>query len=143
MRYIRPYKTRISIVGLLIFVNVGLQILNPQVLRYYLDSVSDVSSVSALTRAALLFIGIAVIQEMIYVVNVYLSVDLAWRTTNDLRYDLMEHCVSLDMTFHNKYKPGEMIERVDGDVNALSNFFSTFSLGILILLITCLILVMG
>jgi len=68
------------------------------------------------------------LQEIIYVINVYLSVDLAWRTTNDLRYDLMDHCVSLDMTFHNQYKPGEMIERVDGDVNALSNFFSTFSL---------------
>jgi ATP-binding cassette subfamily B protein len=28
------------------------------------------------------------------------------------------------MSFHKQYKPGELIERVDGDVNQLANFFS-------------------
>jgi ABC-type multidrug transport system fused ATPase/permease subunit len=30
------------------------------------------------------------------------------------------------MTFHNARTPGELIERIDGDVTALSNFFSQF-----------------
>jgi ATP-binding cassette subfamily B protein len=41
-----------------------------------------------------------------------------------LRADLALHCLKLDMSFHKKYKPGELIERVDGDVNQLANFFS-------------------
>ena len=45
-----------------------------------------------------------------------------------LRADLAEHCLYLDMSFHNARTPGEMIERVDGDVNVLANFFSLLAL---------------
>ena len=54
-----------------------------------------------------------------------------------------DHCLRLDMSFHNAHTPGEMIERVDGDVTALSNFFSTFAVqlvGNALLLVGVLIL---
>jgi ATP-binding cassette subfamily B protein len=35
------------------------------------------------------------------------------------------------MSFHNAHSPGEMIERVDGDVTALTNFFSQFTIQVL------------
>ena len=35
------------------------------------------------------------------------------------------------MHFHNSHTPGEMISRVDGDVNALSDFFSQFVMQII------------
>lgn len=129
--YVSPYKRKMLMIALLIFINVGIKVINPQIIRYYLDSVQSVTDLSVITNAALLFIGMAIIQEIIYIVNVYFSVDLAWITTNNLRFDLFKHTSNLDMTFHNQYKPGEMIERVDGDVNALSNFLSTFSLMII------------
>jgi ATP-binding cassette subfamily B protein len=47
------------------------------------------------------------------------------------------------MSFHNEHTPGEMIERIDGDINALSNFFSQFTLQVLgnsILLVGVLVL---
>jgi ATP-binding cassette subfamily B protein/ATP-binding cassette subfamily C protein len=56
----------------------------------------------------------------------YLSENIAWRATNVLRADLADHCLRLDLSFHNARTPGEMIERLDGDVTALSNFFSQF-----------------
>ena len=52
-------------------------------------------------------------------------------STNALRVDLIDHCIKLDMAFHKKHQSGEMIERVDGDVNALFSFFSTFMLELL------------
>ena len=48
--------------------------------------------------------------------------------TNRMREDLTEHALSLDMAFHGRHTPGEMIERVDGDVTALSEFMSRFLL---------------
>jgi len=42
-----------------------------------------------------------------------------------------EHCIYLDMSFHNAHTPGEMIERIDGDITALSNFFSQFVIQVL------------
>ncbi|MEZ4711556.1 MAG: ABC transporter ATP-binding protein [Caldilineaceae bacterium] len=57
--------------------------------------------------------------------------DVKWRATNWLRNDLSDHCMRLDMSFHNEYTPGAMIERVDGDVQELSEFMSQFVLRVL------------
>jgi ABC-type multidrug transport system fused ATPase/permease subunit len=56
---------------------------------------------------------------------------VGWTATNDLRADLALHCLRLDMSFHKKRTPGEMIERIDGDVTALANFFSQIVLKLL------------
>ena len=41
-----------------------------------------------------------------------------------LRADLARHCLRLDLPFHKTHTPGELIERVDGDVATLGTFFS-------------------
>ena len=56
---------------------------------------------------------------------------VGWTATNALRGDLAAHCLRLDMSFHKARTPGELIERVDGDVTALSNFFSQFAISVL------------
>ena len=43
-----------------------------------------------------------------------------------MRTELTDHVLNLDMGFHKKRTPGELIERIDGDVTALTNFFSAF-----------------
>jgi ABC-type multidrug transport system fused ATPase/permease subunit len=52
------------------------------------------------------------------------------QAANALRADLTAYCLSLDMPFHDARTPGEMIERVEGDVAALANFFSRFVLSL-------------
>ncbi|HEY1013361.1 MAG TPA: ABC transporter ATP-binding protein, partial [Herpetosiphonaceae bacterium] len=47
------------------------------------------------------------------------------------RADLMRHCLKLDPAFHHEHTPGALIERVDGDVATLSNFFGRFVINIL------------
>jgi len=79
-----------------------------------------------LVRAGLLFLVAAILQQAANVGVTYVGRNLGWKTTNALRADLAAHCVRLDMSFHNARTPGEMIERIDGDVNALSSFFSEF-----------------
>ncbi len=54
----------------------------------------------------------------------YVGEIVAWAATNELRVDLARHCLRLDMSFHNDKRPGELIERIDGDVLEISNFFS-------------------
>ncbi|RLT34333.1 MAG: ABC transporter ATP-binding protein [Chloroflexi bacterium] len=44
---------------------------------------------------------------------------LIWSATNALRADLALHCLRLDMAFYNSHTPGELIERVDGDMSGL------------------------
>jgi ABC-type multidrug transport system fused ATPase/permease subunit len=78
-----------------------------------------------------LLVAITLVDESVSVATVYLSESVAWTATNQMRTDLLAHCLSLDMGFHKARTAGEMIERIDGDVDALSNFFSQFVLFLL------------
>ncbi len=138
-KYLKPYIGQVILLGFLLVLYNGIQIANPQVIRFYIDAVfAETLDSKAILFASLMYIGFSLIHRSVYVVIRYLSQKLAWATTNDLRVDLTNHCMNLDMTFHNQYKTGEMIERIDGDASSLSEFFSTFSIyffGSLILLI--------
>lgn len=61
----------------------------------------------------------------------WLAVRLAWRVGNRLRADLCAHALDLDLAWHGEHSPGLLIERVDGDVNALGEFASTAILHLL------------
>ena len=143
--YLRPQRRRAVILGILLFIGIALQLINPQILRYFIDTATGANKDSALpdeglrlTYAALIFITVALCQQAIAVLATYVSENVAWTATNKLRADLARHCLNLDMAFHNDHTPGELIERIDGDVAALANFFSqlvlqVFGNGVLLL----------
>ena len=141
--YLRPLRTRVALLTALLFGSIGLQLANPLLLRRFIDGAATGAAPRALIGTALLFFGVALVQQVASVLASYVGGDVGWRATNRLRYDLAGHCMRLDMGFHNARTPGEMIERIDGDVNALSNFFSQFViyvLGNILLLIGVLLL---
>src|SRR5690348_11696520 len=125
-KYLRPQARRSLLMGVLLLTSIGLQLANPQVLRYFIDTATSRGSVPALMIAAVLFIGIALTNQGTSILARYFSEKVAWTATNRLRTDLVAHCLDLDMAFHKEHTSGEMIERIDGDVNVLSNFFSKF-----------------
>ena len=61
----------------------------------------------------------------------YAATRVGWSATNNLRADLAEHCLKLDLSFHKSRTPGELIERVDGDVSTLSAFFSNLTVDLI------------
>ncbi|CAM4454311.1 ATP-binding cassette subfamily B protein [Paenibacillus endophyticus] len=125
-RYLLPQKKALAGLALLLFSSIGLQLVNPQIIRYFIDTAQSDKTLQPLYYAAALFIGFSLIQQLVSVIATYVSENLAWRATNQLRGDLAEHCLRLDMSFHKSNTSGSIIERVDGDVNALANFFSSF-----------------
>jgi ATP-binding cassette subfamily B protein len=130
-RFLKPQKLRVFLLSLILGSSVALQLVNPQVLRYFIDAATQGKSAKMLTIAALIFIGAALIQQVLAIIATYVSQNLGWTATNALRSELVEHCINLDMSFHKSHQPGEIIERVDGDVTALFNFFSKFMINVL------------
>lgn len=127
--YLTPHWFKTSLLALLLFVSIGFEILNPQLLGHFIDSIQ--SSVSVLLPLVLLFMGLVIANQFVTACASYLSEDIGWQATNELRADLILHCLTLDMSFHNTHTPGELIERVDGDIALLSNFFSRFIFSVL------------
>ena len=122
--YLRTQIGAVLLLAVLVISGIGLQLVNPQLVRRFLDAVESNSSLDELVRTAVLFTGIAIMTQVLKVAGTYIGENVAWTATNELRVDLALHCLKLDMSFHKVYKPGELIERVDGDVNYLANFFS-------------------
>ena len=131
LKYFRQQKGIVGLASVLILTNIGLQLVNPQIMRYFIDEAVAGSPLSTLVAAAGVFIVVALVQQVIGVMATYTSGKVGWNATNALRSDLARHALSLDMPFHNSHTPGEMIERIDGDAETLGGFFSTFAVHIL------------
>jgi ATP-binding cassette, subfamily B, bacterial len=129
-QHIRPQKGRFVMLAVLLFGSIGLRIFAPQVMRDFIDSALAGEALQTLVSIALLFIGIALVQQGIAVSVTYVGENVAWTATNDLRAELARHALNLDMRFHNDHTPGELIERIDGDVTELATFFSQFALNL-------------
>ena len=125
-QYLKPQWIRVTLLAIFIFSEKGLSLLNPQILRYFIDTAEAGGATRSLIIAGVAFFAIAALGQVVMLVNTYLGQDVGWRATNQMRGDLAHHCLQLDMSFHHEHTPGEMVERVDGDTAALSNFFSEF-----------------
>lgn len=137
--YLRPQWGRLLLLALLVLGGIALQLINPQLIRYVLDQAEAGAAQRQLMLAALLFIAFGLLQAGVTLTSTWLGNDLGWTAANRLRADLTLHCLRLDMAFHNSHTPGELLERIDGDVSGLTRFFSQ----LLIQLIASLLLVMG
>jgi ATP-binding cassette, subfamily B, bacterial len=131
VNYLKPQWRKTLLMVVLLLASVGLQLVNPQILRYFIDTALRGRAAALLTLAAVLFIGIALANQAVSILATYISENVAWTATNRLRTDLVAHCLSMDMAFHKAHTSGELIERIDGDVNTLSNFFSQFVVHLL------------
>ena len=141
-KYLILFKKELILLAIALFSNLALTLINPQVIRYYIDTIATSTDLKDLSYVAIIYIGISLLSHFSYLCALYFGVKVVWGATNRLRYDLAKHSIHLDMTFHNKCKPGEMIERIDGDILALSNFFSRFTfdlIGSILLIIGILI----
>lgn len=126
-KHIQPQRGRFILLAVLMFGSIGLQVINPQIMRTFIDTALAGGALNTLTLAAVAFIGIALVQQGVAVGVTYLGENVAWTATNALRAELARHCLNLDMSFHNKHTPGELIERIDGDVTEMATFFSQFA----------------
>jgi ATP-binding cassette subfamily B protein len=128
--YLRPLRPRVVLLGVVLFGTIGLQLLNPQLIKRFIDGALAGEDASALIPVAVLFMLIAVAQQALAIWSTYLAEDVGWAATNSLRSKLADHVLHLDMGFHKGHSSGELIERIDGDVTALSNFFSAMMIKV-------------
>ena len=129
-RYLEPLRGRVALLAVVLFSGVGLQLVNPQLIARFIDGAVAGYQASELIPLAVLFILIALLQQGLAVWATYLAEDVGWTATNRLRAELAAHVMHLDMGFHKSHSAGELIERVDGDVTSLSNFFSAMMIKV-------------
>lgn len=125
-RYLRGLRWMAVVLGLLIFAGIGFELAAPLLLSRYVNDAEVNSPLNVLAAVAVLFIVLTTSGRVVTVIAGYLTEQLGWRMSNSMRLDLADHCLHLDMPFHAAHSPGELLERVDGDVTALSTSLPNF-----------------
>src|SRR4030095_6266704 len=101
--YLKPQWPLVLLLVVLVLANIGLSLLNPQILKEFIDMASAGADVQVLLRAGALFMGIAIATQLVTVGETYLAQNIGLTATNQMRADLTTHCLSLDPSFHNSH----------------------------------------
>lgn len=136
--YLRPELPRMALLGLILGITIAVQVITPWLASRFIDEATAGAVMRQLIYLALLTIALAFLGQGAAIAETYVAENVSWVATNAIRADLLAHLLRLDASFHSAHTPGELIERVDGDVSTLARFFSRFIvyvIGNLILLL--------
>jgi ABC-type multidrug transport system fused ATPase/permease subunit len=120
----------VALVALLV-VTMVLPLAGPVLLGRFVDDALAGASLRALTVVAGAFLVVSVVAELLQLALIWASVHLAWRAGNRLRETLARHVLGLELGWHGRHTAGLLIERIDGDVEALTLFFSNVVVQVL------------
>src|SRR5436305_3318657 len=120
-----------GLLAVILGVTICVQVITPLVAGRFIDQATSGGDLRDLIVLAGLAIGLALAGQGLAVAETSVAENVSWVATNALRADLVTHLLRLDATFHTAHTPGELIERVDGDVATLARFFSRFVVYVL------------
>jgi ATP-binding cassette subfamily B protein len=145
-RYLQPYRWQMLLLAGILASTIATQLATPLVASLFIDAATGDGAMDTLVALAVLTMALALLGQGIAIAETWVAERISWGATNALREDLAAHLLHLDATFHHAHTPGELIERVDGDVGTLARFFSRFTvyvignavlmIGVLVLLYT-------
>jgi ATP-binding cassette, subfamily B, bacterial len=129
--YLRPLGPQMGLLAVILCGTICVQVVTPLVASHFIDQATSGGDMRDLIVLALLTMGLALAGQGLAIAETYVAENVSWAATNGLRVDLVAHLLRLDATFHTAHTPGELIERVDGDVATLARFFSRFVVYVL------------
>lgn len=122
-------RSMAGIVGVLAL-SLGGRLALPLLLGRFADDALEGAATSRLTALALVYVAAALGAALLDLVVVWWSARVSWRAGNRLRERLAAHALRLEPAWHGRHSPGELIERIDGDVEAMTTFFADIAVRI-------------
>ncbi len=124
-RYLRAEQRPLSGLLAILVVAMSLPLAGPVLVGRFVDAAADGRPTGELLAIGVIFLVATLAGDGLQLVVTWLSVRVAWRVGNRLRLDLCRHALSLDLDWHGDHSPGQLIERIDGDIDAVTRFSST------------------
>ncbi|NJK32329.1 MAG: ABC transporter ATP-binding protein [Deltaproteobacteria bacterium] len=131
-RYLRPEWPRVTLLATALLSALGLQVLAPFIAGRFLDRATSGAPQGELVLLALLTIGLALAVQLLAVAETYAAEHVSWaaiqrpagRQSSPTYWRLGQR------RSNTAHAPGELLERVDGDVATLARFFSRFVVSV-------------
>jgi ATP-binding cassette subfamily B protein len=123
--YLQPYRWAVIGALLLLFAASGLTIAGPWVIARIIDGPIAARDVAGLTYWVLVYIGILIMQFVIQFAHMMTTQWIGQKAMLDMRTQLFDHLLKLDMKFYDRNPVGRLLTRVTGDVNQLNELFAS------------------
>lgn len=134
-RYIKPYKTQLTLGILAMLIHSFLTVFVVKVFKDLMDIVIAAlepgpQGLKRLTLLSLFLLFTYFIKELFYYWQRFLLAYVSQKAIRDLRNDLYYHLQNMSLSFYQKNKTGELLSRVTNDVGVLQNAIVNGALGL-------------
>jgi ATP-binding cassette subfamily B protein len=123
VRTFRPYRVRVTFVGLLILVTAGLGVVNPVLIRVVFDKALFPSGgspdIGLLWVIGSIMAVITVVSGALGIAQTYFTNHVGQRVMRDLRDRLYRHLQRLSLSFFTDTRTGEVQSRIANDVGGV------------------------
>jgi ATP-binding cassette subfamily B protein len=121
--FFRPYRSRLSIIAVLILVTVSIGVVNPILIKLVLDNLlpGGPQDLDLLYLQVGLMVVLPIITSALGVWQSYLSNVVGQRVMEDLRLALYRHLQWMPLRFFTETRTGEIQSRIGNDVNGVQS----------------------
>lgn len=128
-RYLRKYAGLMAVAMVFMALEGSMFGLLSYMMKPMFDDVFVGGNPDALKWVGLAVFAIFMTRALASVIQKVLLTRVSQMSIGDIRQDLLEHLMRLDPGFHQRHGPGYLIQRVEGDVAAISKVWSTLITG--------------
>ena len=123
LRYAEHHKKSIYGLTFVYIISTVLLVLAPQTLSRFIDSVHDGIGWRGPLLAILLYLAAMLAQSAMAAILDYRLTSVGLKFTDDYRRDILSHYLSLDSQRLSPFSSGEMLTRLNADVQGLFNYY--------------------
>lgn len=138
LRYFRPYWWLEFEVLICMSIGVILTLVDPLVIKVLIDDVFVDRNLNLLHLIIGALIGLYLVRALMNIITAYLYNFVGQRMLFDIRTHLLQHLQKLHLGFYQRTKTGDLISRVNNDVESLQGMLTTTFVDLLTDLLTVL-----
>ncbi len=122
--YLRPQKWLLVAAVFFMVIEGSMLAVIPRMIVPMFDDVFTAGDVTALYFVAFGVLGIFIVRAITSSAQKLLMALIVQLTAANMRKHLLRHMMTLDSAFYAEHPPGQLIERVQGDVNSINSIWS-------------------
>ncbi|HPG48188.1 MAG TPA: ABC transporter ATP-binding protein [Petrotogaceae bacterium] len=122
--YMKPFKLKITAVIILMIVVMGINLVNPYLLKEAIDKHVTNKNYNGLLIIGIFFSALNVFSMFLSRARINIMSEVSNKIVLNIRQELYTHIQKLSFTFFDNRPVGKILARVVGDVNSLQQLFS-------------------
>ncbi|MFV0591514.1 MAG: ABC transporter ATP-binding protein [Draconibacterium sp.] len=122
--YLKPYWFKESVLFVLMLLGSLAGLASPYILKLIIDKVFPSKDYEYLIRILVVLFGINILRIAITFTSSYLYTWVSNHIMKDMRLELFSHFIRLPMSFFDKNKTGDILHRINNEVNTIQNIIT-------------------